>query len=273
MSADQANHPDRSVPDSLACLALAVLTVAAFCQVCKNDFINYDDPAYVTRNRYIQQGLTGAGVWWSLTTTEAANWHPLTWVSLQLDYQLFGLAPWGFHLTSLLLHTASVVLLFLALRRMTGARWRSALVAALFAVHPLHVESVAWVAERKDVLSTFFGMLTLVAYARYAQRPTLARYLLVFFALALGLAAKPMLVTWPCILLLLDYWPLRRWPAQSPAAGGLPEARPPGVPTPRFAPASPGRLLAEKIPLFGLAAASALITLLAQQQGGAVRTL
>src|SRR5262245_28700251 len=140
-------------------LLLIVLTLVAYGPVCGNDFVNYDDPAYVTGNPQVQAGLTPQSIAWAFTTTHSGNWHPLTWLSLQLDHQLYGLRPWGYHLTNLRLHTANVVLLFLALRRMTGAVGRSALVAALFAVHPLHVESVAWVAERKDVLSGLFWML------------------------------------------------------------------------------------------------------------------
>src|SRR5262249_17794153 len=147
---------------------------------------------------------------WALATYHANNWHPLTWISLQLDAQVFGLAPRGYHLTNLLLHTASVLLLFGVLRSMTGAVWRSAFVSALFGVHPLHVESVGWIAERKDVLSSFFWMLTMAGYAWYARRPGLGRYLLVVVVFVLGLMAKPMLVTLPCVLLLLDYWPLGR---------------------------------------------------------------
>ena len=153
----------------------------------------------------------------ALTATHASNWHPLTWLSYLLDYQLYGLHPWGYHRTNLLLHAANGVLLFLVFRRMTGAVWRSALVAALFAWHPLHVESVAWIAERKDVLSTFFGLLTIAAYAHYAGRPGWLRYVAVLLLYALALMAKPMLVTIPCVLLLLDYWPLGRWQGWSVA--------------------------------------------------------
>src|SRR5262245_13417343 len=191
-------------------LLLVLLTLAAFWGVWQNDFVAFDDEEYVTKNPEVQAGLTWHGLWWALTTFHAANWHPLTWLSLQLDAQLFGLDPAGYHLTNLLWHAGSAVLLFLALARLTGATARSAVVAAFFAVHPLRVESVAWVAERKDVLCGFFGMLTLLAYAWYVERPGKTRYLLTLLAFALGLLAKPMLVTLPCVLILLDFWPLGR---------------------------------------------------------------
>jgi Flp pilus assembly protein TadD len=241
------------------CLGLAALTLGAMGHAYANGFVNYDDGDYVVRNAQVREGLSWAGTVWAFATTHAANWHPLTWLSLQLDAALFGSASaWGFHLTNVLLHTANVVLLFLALRRLTGAVWRSAAVAALFAVHPAHVESVAWVAERKDVLSGLFWMLTLLAYAFYAERPNWQRYLLVLAAFALGLMAKPMLVTLPCVLLLLDYWPLQRVPA---ACGSVPGRKRLGI------------LLVEKLPLFALTAAACLVTLYAQRQGGAVNTL
>jgi tetratricopeptide (TPR) repeat protein len=246
-------------------LFLVVLIAVAFGRVLGRDcdFVSFDDYEYVKENPQVHAGLTGKSLWWALTTFYAYNWHPLTWMSLQLDYQLYGLDPRGYHLTNLLLHSANTVLLFMVLRRMTGAVWRSATVAAFFAVHPLHVESVAWIAERKDVLSTFFWMLTLWAYVSYAERPGVGRYLLVFLALALGLLAKPMLVTLPCVLLLLDYWPLRRvrWEwldRRDPTAAAE------GSPPPHFAPASVGRLLAEKLPLFALVIASSLVTIRAQ---------
>ncbi len=193
------------------CVALAALTVGAMGAGCWNGFTNYDDNDYVTANRHVKAGLSRANVSWAFTTMQAANWHPLTWLSLELDASLYGgESARGYHLTNLLLHVANVLLLFLALRRLTGAVWRSAAVAALFAVHPAHVESVAWVAERKDVLSGLFWMLTLLAYAWYVEWPGWRRYLLVAAVFALGLMTKPMLVTLPCVLLLLDYWPLQR---------------------------------------------------------------
>ena len=209
----------------LLALSLVLLTLAAFWRVPDCRFVNYVDAVYVRHNPHVHEGLTTASAAWAFTTTYNTNWHPLTWLSLQLDNLLFGPKgddtaarkaaadqwyAYGSHLTNLLLHTANVVLLFWVLARMTRQLWPSALVAALFAVHPLHVESVAWIAERKDVLSTLFWMLTLWGYVRYVEKPGMVRYLVVAVALALGLMAKPMLVTLPFVLLLLDYWPLRR---------------------------------------------------------------
>jgi tetratricopeptide (TPR) repeat protein len=246
----------------LVSIALAVVTLGIYAQVLQFDFVDWDDDQYIYENPHTAQGLTVPSVTWAFTSTDAVNWHPLTWISHMVDVELFGLqraengrvlqGPGGHHLVSVLLHTANSLLLLLLLVRMTGAFWPSALCAALFAIHPLRVESVAWVSERKDVLSGFFFMLTLLAYHRYTQRATLRRYLLVFISLALGLMAKPMLVTVPFVLLLLDLWPLRRWAL-------------PGWP--------PRRLLLEKLPLLGLAFASCLVTMLAQQAGGAVSSL
>ena len=219
--------------------AIILLTLAVFSPVIGNDFVNYDDPPFVLVNPNIQHGLTLEAIRWAFTTGLEANWIPLSWLSHMLDVQLFGLNPAGHHGVSLLLHTASTALLFLFLRRTTGAPWRSALVALFFALHPLHVESVAWVAERKDVLSAFFWMATLYAYARYAEQPGPGRYLLALLLFTLGLLAKPMVVTLPLILLLLDHWPLQR-----------------------LSGTSLWRLLAEKVPLFCLAGASSLITYL-----------
>jgi hypothetical protein len=245
------NPANRTV--KLVAVGLAICTLAVFGLLGGCEFTNFDDSFYVTRNPQIMEGLSASGAWWALTTTYNSNWHPLTWLSLQLDYQVYGLNPVGYHITNLLLHTANVVLLFWVLRGMTGAAAPSALVAGLFAVHPLHVESVAWIAERKDVLSTLFWMLTLAAYLRYVERPSIWRYGGLAVALALGLLAKPMLVTLPFVLLLLDYWPLRRLAPFGPR---------------RFGP-----LLAEKLPLLVLAGASCAITLIAQHQGAAVRPL
>jgi protein O-mannosyl-transferase len=239
-----------SVPgwrEILVCLLLAGATAAVYSRACENGFVNYDDDSYVERNATVQKGLTAESVRWAFTTTEMVNWHPLTWLSFELDYQVFGLKPAGFHLTNMVLHVLNTLLLFVALRALTGAVWRSAFVAALFALHPLHVESVAWVSERKDTLSTLFWMLTLVSYAFYARRPGVLRYLLVVVPFALGLLAKSMLVTLPFVLLLLDWWPLGR-------------LRPAPVPV--------LRLLLEKLPLLLLAAASCAVTLVAQSQGG-----
>ena len=192
------------------CILLAAAALMAFWQVNRCDFINFDDPLYVTENTHIMQGITWEAVRWAFTSAYANFWHPLTMISHMVDVQLFGLNPHGHHMTSLLFHIANTLLLFLILDRMTEAPWKSAFVAALFALHPLHVESVAWVAERKDVLSTFFWMLTMIAYVFYVERPQLKSYLATFALFILGMMAKPMLVTLPFVMLLLDYWPLQR---------------------------------------------------------------
>ena len=194
----------------LICLVLILAASAVYWHVTRHDFVFLDDDLYVYENRHVQNGLTSDSMIWAFTATDSANWHPLTWLSHMLDFQLYGLNPEGHHLTNVFFHLVNTLLLFLVLKWMTGGLWRSGLVAALFALHPLHVESVAWVSERKDVLSTLFWMLTLWAYFRYVQRPTAKRYLLILLPFALGLMAKPMLVTLPCVLLLLDYWPLER---------------------------------------------------------------
>jgi len=227
----------------LICLLLALITLALYWPATHFDFINYDDPDYIIYNPPIQHGITGAALVWAFTTSHASNWHPLTWVSHTVDCALYGLNPGGHHLTNLLFHTANVVLLFLVLCQWTGAPWRSALVAALFAWHPLHVESVAWVSERKDVLSAFFWLLTLAAYGRYAKGRKVYYFLALFF-FALGLLSKPMVVTLPFVLLLLDFWPLKRT-------------------------AAPGLFL-EKIPFFALAALECVATLWAQREANSV---
>ena len=244
--------------DLLVALGLAAVTLAVYGQVLSHQFINFDDDLYIWGNPMVIDGLTLKGITWAFTTFHSANWHPLTWLSHMLDSQLFGLNAGGHLLVNALIHTANTLLLFLFLKRVTGARWRSAIVAALFALHPLHVESVAWAAERKDTLSTFFGLLCLLAYARYVEKPSRKKYALVAVWLALGLMAKPMLVSWPFVLLLLDYWPFRRleW---RPANG-----------IKRFAKAWLP-LLREKLPLFCLVAASMFVTYIAQVHGGAVR--
>ncbi|NIQ87873.1 MAG: hypothetical protein GWN93_01765, partial [Deltaproteobacteria bacterium] len=219
----------------------------------------------------VHKGLTRESFIWAFTTTDEANWHPLTWLSHMVDCQLYGLNPAGHHLTNVLLHSASTVLLFLILLGMTGSRWRSALVAALFALHPLHVESVAWVAERKDVLSTLFWMLTLWAYLAYTKRPERKRYLLIIVAFTLGLMAKPMLVTLPFVLLLLDYWPLKRIELGQ-SASGLPAANQPSTIAEKPG-AQAFRLLLEKTPLFVLTAASSVVTFVVQKSEGAVGAL
>jgi tetratricopeptide (TPR) repeat protein len=241
-------HPTlRAGPFAALCVGLVVLTMVAFSAVVSLGFVNYDDNLYVTDNAHVLGGLNSQSLAWALTSTHASNWHPVTWVSHMIDVQLFGVDAAGHHLTSLLIHTANVLLLFWLLVRMTGALWRPAFVAALFAIHPLHVESVAWIAERKDVLSTLFWLLTTAAWLHWLASRTLARYVLVLALFALGLMAKPMLVTLPFTLLLLDYWPLER-------ATVLP-------------------LWTEKLPLFALSAASSVVTVIAQHAGGAVKNL
>ncbi len=199
------------VPAVCGLLVLAVLAV--YVQTAGHGFASIDDEEYVFGNRHVRAGLTFEGAVWAFTDRRVSYWHPLTWLSLMLDSQLYGVKnPAGFHLTNVLLHAANAVVLFLALRRMTRQIWPSALAAALFVLHPAHVESVAWITERKDVLSGLFGLLAIWAYARHAERPSAGRYLLVAAALALGLMAKATLATWPLLFLLLDYWPLRRPP-------------------------------------------------------------
>ena len=255
----------------LIVLFLVVATLSVYMRAGGNGFVNYDDNRYVTANPHVATGITPGNVGWAFTTTTASNWHPLTWLSHMTDCQLYGLNPRWHHLTSVALHALNAVLLFLLLARMTHAPWRSAFVAALFALHPLHVESVAWVAERKDVLSTLFFLLTLLVYARYVERPGPARYVPVFCLYALGLMAKPMLVTLPCVLLLLDYWPLGRYRTANPARPVLPgdgDSRGKLVNG-----SSVGRLVLEKVPLFLLAAASGMITVYAQKSGEALASL
>jgi tetratricopeptide (TPR) repeat protein len=242
-------RPNRT--DLAVALLLATGAVAAFGPAFRAGFISLDDPLYVTRNPHVRSGLTADNAAWAWTTGHASNWHPLTWMSLQLDATVWGDGPLGFHVTNLALHAANAVLLYVVLRVLTGARVRSAFVAALFAVHPLRVESVVWVTERKDVLSTFFGLLALFAYARHVAAPSAGRYLTVALCLALSLLSKPMLVTLPFLLLVLDWWPLRRA-------------------------ASPGvwpRLVLEKVPLLILCVASCVVTILVQKAGGAVASL
>ena len=200
----------------IACLFLVLATLTVYGDLRNHQFINFDDDVYVTDNPPVQGGLTLTGVVWAFTTLHGGLWMPLTWLSFMVDSQLFGLHAGGFLLTNLLFHIANALLLFWWLRRTTRAPGSSFLVAALFALHPLHVESVAWVAERKDVLSTFFWLLTMWAYIWYVESPGFRRYLLILVCFSLGLMAKPMLVTLPFVLLLLDYWPLGRWPQKSP---------------------------------------------------------
>ena len=243
-----------SLPSLCIMLALAALTAAVYAPLRHSEFVAFDDPVYVSENPHIAGGITWQGVSWALTSGYAANWHPVTWLSHMIDVEFFGWNAGQHHLVSVVLHIANALLLFGLLYRMTGAIGRSAFVAGLFSVHPLHVQSVAWVAERKDVLSTLFWILTLWAYAAYVRRPCWQRYFRMLVLFALGLMAKPMLVTVPFVLVLLDVWPLGR--ASLP--GGWAVWR---------------RMILEKIPLFALAAASSVVTLIVQQGGGAVAEL
>src|SRR5213595_1804392 len=198
-------------PDLLILLGLAVVTFAIYAQVIGHQFIGLDDPTYIQENPMVNRGVTLAGLAWAFTTFYATNWHPLTWIAHMIDSQLFGMNAGGHLLVNALIHVANTLLVFCFLLRTTRARWPSALVAALFALHPLHVESVAWASERKDTLSTFFGLLSLIGYVRYTEVPSISRSVWTAITLALGLLAKPMLVTWPFVMLLLDYWPLGRF--------------------------------------------------------------
>lgn len=275
--ATKAKHSRTPVPESTAgplwrenlgqpgpvCLLLFAAVSLVFCPVAGFDFVNYDDPDYVSANPHVQSGLTWQNFVWAFTSGHASNWHPLTWLSHMLDWEMFGDRPGPQHLVSALVHGANTVLLFLVLRRMTGAHWRSALVAAFFGLHPLRAESVAWISERKDVLSAFFLLLTIGAYSRYAALragvgtrfgDSLSWYGLSLVCFAMGLMSKPMLVTVPCLLLLLDYWPHRRL---------------------RFDGSGPSAVLPlvlEKLPFITLALASSVITFVVQRSGGAVST-
>ena len=258
----------------LVCLIYVAIAAAAFIAyepLRHNGFVDYDDGNYVFNNPHVNGGITRQSLLWAFTAFHAGNWHPLTWLSHMLDCDLFGLdAPWH-HLSSLLIHTAAALLLFSLLKTATGAVGTSAFVAAAFALHPLHVESVAWIAERKDVLSALFCMLTIASYVRYARRPGLGRYLLVTLLFSLGLMAKPMLVTLPFILLLLDYWPLNR--LQPATSVNSTNRRKRKSPSPAAHWPALSRLLCEKLPFLALSVASAAVTFLAQKKGGAVVTL
>jgi tetratricopeptide (TPR) repeat protein len=230
-------------------LALVLITFIVFYQVHSFNFINYDDNVYVYENPHVQAGITPQSVKWAFTTGYANFWHPLTWLSHMLDWELFGANPAGHHLTTLFFHIANTLLLFIVLKQMTQAPWRSAFVATLFALHPLHVESVAWVTERKDVLSTFFWLLTMCAYVRYVNHRKAVNYLLIVLFFILGMMAKPMLVTLPFVLMLLDYWPLNRF--QNSKFSVL-------------------NSVIEKIPLFVISAVSSVIVMITQRAGGAL---
>ena len=244
----------------VVCLGLVLAVLVVYWPLMNHDFINLDDNVYVTENPNVRSGFTKSGFIWAFTKPHSANWHPLTWLSHMLDCQLFGLNPGMHHLTNLLFHIANSLLLFAVFMRMTRALWQSAFVAVLFALHPLHVESVAWIAERKDVLSTFFWILTMWAYVRYAEQPRVNRYLAVVIFFVLGLMSKAMLVTLPFVLLLMDYWPL----------GRLQLGRRENKGKSGFHRLSFFHLVWEKAPLFVLAAISCVLTFIVQEQGGGV---
>jgi tetratricopeptide (TPR) repeat protein len=254
---------------ALLCVLLVVAVLACYSSVTRNGFLNYDDDHYITTNQHVRAGLTWNTVKWAFTTYDQANWHPLTWLSHALDSQLFGQNPAGHHLVNVLLHATNAVILFLLLQAATGFRWRSLMVAALFALHPLNVESVAWAAERKSVLSMMFFLLALYAYGWYAQRPGVRRYAMVACLFAAALLAKPQVITFPFLLLLWDYWPLRRLAISEP--GSATQA---GSPNTSLAGGLLlGKLVQEKLPLLLLSALSAVVTMKAQTAGGAVQTL
>ena len=249
-------------PELPVCLFLVISILCVYWQVRNFSFVNFDDRQYVTDNYHVQAGLTPESIRWSFTATHASNWHPLTWLSHMLDCQIYGMTPGHHHMTNVLFHILNTLLLFFIFKRISGSLWKSAFMAALFALHPLHVESVAWVAERKDVLSTFFWMLTLWCYAGYVERPRLDKYLLLILFYILGLMAKPMLVTLPFVLLLLDYWPLKRFQLRSL------DIEKPAIERPFYF-----GLIREKIPLFLLSFASSIATYLVQKSSGAVDSL
>jgi tetratricopeptide (TPR) repeat protein len=283
----------------LICLGLAILTVITFWSLKDCGFINLDDDFYVYGNAYVQSGLNWNSIGQAVSSELvkiSGNWHPLTWLSWMLDYQIFGLNPHAFHLINLLFHVMNTILLFLILCRMTKTLWPSAFVAALFAIHPLHVQSVAWIAERKDVLSTFFWMLTMGAYSYYVEHPGFRRYFLVLLFFILGLMAKPMLVTLPFVLLLLDYWPLQRFQEIKPdhkiqtevfktvtsdkqkkkyknkqTIKETSEVKKPADPEYKWSLIYP--LLWEKVPFFVLAILSSIVTYIAQQSAGAIPSI
>jgi protein O-mannosyl-transferase len=239
-------------------LLLILAVLAVYWQGFNHDFVYYDDNIYVFENSFMRDGLSAEGLKWAFTAMHASNWHPLTWLSHMLDIELFGLSAGWHHMTSLLFHIFNTLLLFFVLQRMTKAFYRSLFVAALFALHPLHVESVAWIAERKDVLSTFFWMLVMYSYVMYVERPLWSRYCFILLFFILGLLSKPMLVTLPFVLLLLDFWPLGRFDRE--------EGR-------KLLNIIPSRLIIEKVPLFVLALMSSIVTFYIQQSGGAVRSV
>jgi len=262
-------RPLQNQKSIMAC-AIIVLSLSVFLvywPVQHFEFISYDDNVYVTTNRHVQSGLTWTNIIWAFTTTETANWHPLTWLSLLVDHELYAMNAGGYHWTNLLFHLANTLLLLILLSRITGSFWKSTFVAALFGLHPLHIESVAWVSERKDVLSSFFGLLTLLVYSGYARQQTRKRYYLTLFLFSLSLMSKPMMVTLPFVMLLMDYWPLNRFNSNPIESAIAPN---------QF---SAGHLkkmwpsVFEKIPFFIFSLISGIITIVAQHQGGATSSL
>lgn len=252
----------------LVLLGLCILTAIAYAQTGYFDFINYDDGAYISDNSRVQDGLSWDNTKWAFGFSDSAlkfYYHPLTWLSLMLDVEMFGLYAGGSHIVNALFHALNVILLFLALRQMTGGFWRSAAVAALFAVHPLNVESVAWISERKNVLSTLFWMLCLLAYTSYAKKPDVKKYLLIFVPFILGLLAKPMLVTIPCVFLLLDFWPLKRMQI-SAASGDYRQT----LPEPGFPAKTLKWLILEKIPFLAVSICSVAVSIFAVHQTGQI---
>lgn len=242
----------------LLCIALAAIVLAVYMQAGNHPFLNFDDDTYVTNNRHVAGGITGSNIIWAFTSVDGANWHPVTWLSHMADVQFYGMNPRGHHLTNVAIHTLSTLLLFLLLVRLTGTTWQSIFVAALFALHPLHVESVAWVAERKDLLCAFFWFLTLLFYAGYVTQRKRLTYILTLLAFVLGLMSKPMLVTLPVVMLLLDFWPLNRFC----------NVGEPCKPFDKFL-----ALTKEKLPFFLCSLFSGIITIYAQNKGGAVAAL
>jgi len=240
--------------DLWICLFLALITTLVYWQVLTFDFV-YDDHQYITGNRFVSEGLSKNNIIQAFTSTYAANWHPITWLSHMLDCEIFGPVPGFHHLTGLIFHLANTLLLFVLFRKTSGGFWQSGLIAALFALHPLHVESTAWIAERKDVLSTFFMILTFLAYSRWVSKKKIGAYLLAIFLFCMGLMAKPMLVTLPFLLLLFDFWPLNRY--ETVITGDFPMRR--------IGHESLKRIW-EKIPFFILTLLSCIITLYAQKK-------
>lgn len=246
---------------ALLCVLLVVIILAVYMQVGSHQFLNFDDGTYVTNNPHVVNGISGENIVWAFTSVQAYNWHPVTWLSHMADAQLYGLNPRGHHLTNVAIHTISALILFLLLLRVTSALWQSLFVAALFALHPLHVESVAWVAERKDVLSAFFWFLTLFIYSGYVAEKKSSLYVLSLFFFVLGLMSKPMLVTLPLIMLLMDYWPLGRCQYGDQEPGK------------RWYSGRVISLVVEKIPFFACSLLSGLVTLYAQEMLGAISSL